>query len=113
MSLTIKTLEDGDAGGVKVTVDRRLWLTADRKRAVEDGDPKARFQLCAPGKRVLRSELERVGVKIKSGKKKDAAKSEEPAENKADAPADNKTAEAPADTKAPADETAAPKGGKK
>lgn len=81
MSLTIKMLRDDDAGGTKVTVDRRLWLTADRSRAVEDGDPEARFLLCAPGKRVLRAELEAAGVKIgkkgkkgkKGGKKRDKA----------------------------------------
>jgi hypothetical protein len=29
--------------------DRRLWLTADRSQAVEDGDSRAAFLLVAPG----------------------------------------------------------------
>lgn len=86
MSLTINTLKDAaDAGGNRVTVDRRMWLTQSG-RAVEDGDPSAVRLLCSPGKRVLRSVLEAAGVKIGAGKKRDKA----PTEDKAEAPADNK-----------------------
>lgn len=96
MSLTIKTLKDAAdaaalASGNSVIVGRRLWLTADRSRAVEDGDPEAAFLLCAPGKPVLRSVLEAAGVlavddKKGGGKKRDKA----PTEDKVQAPADNK-----------------------
>ena len=90
MSLTINTLKDAaDAGGVRVVVDRRLWLNADGV-AVEDGDPAAAILLCAPGKSILRSVLKAAGVKIdgKNGvaKKQDKA----PTEDKAQGPADNK-----------------------
>lgn len=101
MSFTIKLLKD--AGGPRVIVDRRLWVTADGSRAVEDGDPAAAFLLCAPGKPVPRAELERLGVKIESfdqekvgkglgrrrrrrGVKRDKA----PTEDKAQPAADNK-----------------------
>jgi hypothetical protein len=90
MSLTINTLRDAAdaaAAGNRIVVDRRLWLTADGSRAVEDGDPEAAIQLCSPGKAMLRAELERLGIKIKGGgKKRDKA----PTEDKAEAPADNK-----------------------
>lgn len=83
MSLTINMLRDADAGGNRVIVDRRLWLTADRSRAVEDGDPEAAFLLCAPGKAYLRAELERLGIKIKGGgKKRDKAPTEDKADKK-------------------------------
>lgn len=88
MSLTIKTLRgaaDAAAASNRVIVDRRLWLTADRSRAVEDGDPEAAFQLCAPGKPVLRAELERLGVKIIGGKKGGGKKRDKaPTEDKRD-----------------------------
>lgn len=43
-----------------VRVDRRLWLTADRTRLVEDGDPEAAFLWAAPGDEVDQRELERL-----------------------------------------------------
>gem|GEM_PF-6332479 len=43
--------------------DRRLWLTADRKRVVEDGDPAAAFLLagCA-GAVIDDAEADRLGI---------------------------------------------------
>lgn len=43
-----------------VKLDRRLWLTADRSRLVEDGDPEAAFLWAAPGDEVDAVELERL-----------------------------------------------------
>jgi len=46
----------------RVRVDRRLYLTEDRERAVPDGDPEARFLLCTPGDEMLRSDALRYGL---------------------------------------------------
>lgn len=44
--------------------DRRLWLTADRNRVVEDGDAEAAFLLAgAPGVEVPDDVAERYGLK--------------------------------------------------
>lgn len=45
-----------------VTIDRRLYLTADRKQVVEDGDPRAHWLWAAKGDEVLREEAERLGA---------------------------------------------------
>lgn len=50
-----------DATVTNVTVDRRLWLTADRSRVVEDGDPAAAFLWAVEGREVPHVEAERVG----------------------------------------------------
>lgn len=61
--LTIVKDEAGPTGA-HVTVDRRLYLTADMDRLVEEGHPAARFLYCTPGKRVRRAELLRLGAEI-------------------------------------------------
>lgn len=43
-----------------VKLDRRLWLTADGSRLVEDGDVEAAFLWAAPGDEVDAVELERL-----------------------------------------------------
>lgn len=90
MALTIRA-DEKDPGGNKITVDRRLYLTSDGSRLVEEGDPAARLLFCTPGKRVLRSELEQLGVELDAGgKKRDKADTEDKrdksgAEDKGDA----------------------------
>ena len=44
------------------TLDRRLWLTADQSRVVEDGDPAAAFLLGSAGKRVTDEVAKRYGL---------------------------------------------------
>lgn len=74
------------------TADRRLWLTADRDRVVEEGDADAAFLFATPGKTVSDEDAERYG--LKPAKK---------AEAKQAAPAEDKQASAPANkAKAPA-----------
>lgn len=65
--------------------DRRLWLTADRDRVVEEGDPDAAFLFVTPGKTVPDAEAARLGLTKGS---KASAKAED---KQADAPA-NKAA---------------------
>ncbi len=42
--------------------DRRLFLTADRSRVVEEGDPHARFLFARPGTRIRAADAERYGL---------------------------------------------------
>lgn len=65
--------------------DRKLWLTADRERVVEDGDPDAAFLLAAEGDELDDEDVERYG--LNRSQKKAAS-----AENKQTAPAENKAA---------------------
>ena len=44
------------------TSDRRLWLTADRSKVVEDGEPGAAFLLCTPGRSIPRAQAEALGL---------------------------------------------------
>lgn len=41
-----------NVGETGVIADRKLWLTADRDEVVEDGDDRAAFLLCTPGKKI-------------------------------------------------------------
>lgn len=66
--------------------DRRLWLTADRERVVEEGDPEAAFLFATPGKDISDEDVERYG--LKPARKAPAA--DAPAEEKQAAPAANK-----------------------
>ena len=45
-----------------VEINRRLFLTADRERVVEAGDPDAAFLYATPGKRIPADEAERYGL---------------------------------------------------
>lgn len=70
-----------------VSLDRRLYLTEDRSRLVEDGDPAARWLYGVKDQRVNAVEAERLGYKPLSVQREEeapapAAKSEEPAEDK-------------------------------
>lgn len=66
MALTINETKGDDMS--KVTVDRRLWLAADRETLVEDGDPRATFLwAAAAGREVPADEAERVGYAPASG----------------------------------------------
>lgn len=50
------------ASGEMVTVDRKVWLTADKERVVDDGDPQAAILYATPGMQVPRREAERYGL---------------------------------------------------
>ena len=67
------------------TLDRKLWLTADKDDIVEDGDDRAAFLLGLAGDEIPDDEAERLGL---TGSKKEAAKpadkSRKPSGNKAE-----------------------------
>lgn len=46
----------------RVKIGRRLYLTADRSRAVPADDPDARFLLCTEGGEIDRGEAARLGL---------------------------------------------------
>lgn len=64
--------------------DRRLWLTADRERVVEDGDPEAAFLFCTRGVQLTAAEVQRYGV----GPRRELEPEPESEEKSAERPAD-------------------------
>lgn len=46
----------------QVRINRRMYLTADRRRAVPEGDPDAAYLLCPAGGEVSRADAERYGL---------------------------------------------------
>jgi hypothetical protein len=46
----------------KYVTDRRLWLTADRERVVEEGDPEAATLLASKGKELDEATVKRYGL---------------------------------------------------
>ena len=58
---TMKDQADSEQQDIWIA-DRRLWLTADKSRAVEDGDPTSAFLLIAPGQGMSRAQAEQLGV---------------------------------------------------
>ena len=64
---------------------KRLWLTADKKKVVEEGHKNAAFLLCAKGQEVPKAVVEQYGLaKIFSEKKKEQSENKmvEPVKNK-------------------------------
>ena len=69
-----------------MVADRRLYLTADKTRLVEEGDPRGAFLYCSPGLEVDEEELRRLGGAKLEGEAKvvpEAKAIQEPPENKA------------------------------
>lgn len=76
--LKITTLADANPGGNRVVVNQRLYLTGDGAELVEEGDKRAAFLFCSPGKAVERAELARLGVDVDGdGKKRDKGKTDD------------------------------------
>lgn len=61
MAFEVTTLE-AQAGRSQWVADRRLYLTADKSKAVKAGDPGARFLLVSAGKSIPREQAERLGL---------------------------------------------------
>lgn len=66
------------------TTDRRLWLTADKERVVEEGDPDAAFLFVSAGKEVSDEDASRYGLDAPAP----APAPEPEPEKQADPPAD-------------------------
>lgn len=66
--------------------DRRLYLTADKERVVEEGDPEAAFLLCAEGRAIHPDHVDRYGLEREDGKV--VIPGQEPEAKSVDAPED-------------------------
>lgn len=78
-----------------VRIDRRLYLTADRSRAVEEGDPEAATLLCPAGGEVPHATAARYGLLAESQPEPTSAPEAEPEKRAPTTP--NKAARRPAD----------------
>lgn len=73
MALTFNKIKP--EGGRMVTMTKRLYLTADRKSLVEEGQSGAAFLFCVPGRRISAADADRYGLtgsKDEAPTKKDA-----------------------------------------
>lgn len=71
-----------------VRMDRRMYLTEDRSRAVPDGDPEARFLLCAEGGELPQADARRYGLlEAKTDDKADDEPQAQPGEGPPEGPA--------------------------
>lgn len=70
MGLVIKTLAQREAERVAAAMksDRRLYLSADKQRVVEEGDPDAAFLFAGVGGEILPDDANRYGLAYKGGK---------------------------------------------
>ena len=62
MSVTIVYSGAGLSHGGTITLDRKLWLTADRGTVVEDGDVRARYLLGVNGDEITVEEARRLDI---------------------------------------------------
>lgn len=79
------------------TADRKLWLTADRKKAVADGDARAAFLLCGSGQSIPRAQAEALGLMASSepeaAAEPEAKEQEKPEDKELDPPEDKERAQ--------------------
>jgi hypothetical protein len=77
--------------------DRRLFLSTDKSRVVEEGDPRAAYLFAAPGTEVAATDMAAFGLTVEGGAiaLPAAVAADAPEAKMADAP-ENKMAEAPA-----------------
>lgn len=90
MALEVHRIEK-QPSGPPLTADRRLYLSADRQRVLEEGDPAAAYLLAGVGGEIVPSEAARLGLAVVNGRleQRPAFKAAEPAEDKqAEKPAD-------------------------
>ncbi len=71
--MAITVYENKEAGGKRVKLDRRLCLTADGNRLVEDDTAEAATLYASAGKEVPRAEFEALGGVVKSAAQPKAA----------------------------------------
>jgi hypothetical protein len=78
------------------TAPVKLWLTEDKKRVVEDGDPEMAHLFLPAGHQIPEEEARKYGL-IKSAKAPKAEKAAQPAEDKKAAKPEDKKAAKPTD----------------
>ncbi len=98
MTFEVTHLKDKVMAGTLIS-DRRLWLTADKLRVVEEGDPMAKSLLVAKGGGVQPADQERFGISAGSDDKLVVKAQAKPGE-KMSPPPENKAVAAPKAKKA-------------
>ena len=63
MALATRLLRDKEGNMGSYFPGRRLWLTADKSRLVEEGDPDAATLFCGPRDGISEADAERFGIK--------------------------------------------------
>lgn len=62
----------------ELVADRRLFLTADKARVVEEGDAEAAYLFATPGSPIAPEDAARYGLNVAGGEAAEPAKAEEP-----------------------------------
>jgi hypothetical protein len=83
VGIVVETLEQASMVEM-IRLDRKLWLTADKSKVVEDGDLDAAFLYGVEGTLKPKPEAEELGALPKSPQKKAAEKRAEESEKQAD-----------------------------
>lgn len=92
MALEVVKLSAGGQGP-QYKVDRHLYLTEDKDRVVEEGDPASRWLWATPGLMVPLAEAERLGA-VKADSEAEPVEDEKkrtPTQNKQRRPRENKS----------------------
>ena len=92
MGFKVVPASEAPSGGI--TSDRRLFLADDEKTLVEDGDPRARWLLCAPGNQIPAADAKRLELAVEDGhvvqRREGESKERQPGEDKQRSPTGNK-----------------------
>ena len=99
MGLTIRRLKDQEEKAMNLIADRRLYLTADRSRVVEEGEPEAAFLLVGEGSELESALAEQYGIVEKDGRLELRAK-DQPEEKSEEGPSEDKAVKGPTENKA-------------
>lgn len=91
-------LETNKGAHPMIEATEKLWLTADKNELVPDGDPRAAYLFCTPGRLVSREDAQRYGMATgdKPKDEQDNEPADEPDEKQAQ-PAANKQRRRPSD----------------
>ena len=90
MVFKVTHLRDGEIMAGTFTADRRLWLTADRSRVVEEGDPAAATLFCSVGRAISTADAERLNISQGSDGKLSITKKKKAPEDKMKAAPEDK-----------------------
>lgn len=91
-------LETNKGAEPMIEATEKLWLTADKNELVPDGDPRAAYLFCTPGRLVSREDAQRYGMSSATGDKPEDEQDDEPdSDEKQAQPAANKQRRRPSD----------------
>lgn len=79
--MALKIIREKPAVG-ELLADRRLFLTADKSRVVEEGDAGAAYLFATPGSPITQEDIDRYGLSLTGGPNAEAAQAAEPSPDK-------------------------------